>query len=102
MKNDYCVKTERKRLERGLEPEIEDIVIGALQGCSTRLRVQEVFSKFEIKDNSKKIKLLQQAMGNPETFYSRELSDEDTLQREISMFITHAWKLNDAYEKAGF
>ncbi len=94
----WFVKTEPKEGER----ELDTIVAGALQGCSTRLRVQEVFSKFEIKDNSKKIKLLRQAMGNPETFYSHELSDEDKLQREISMLITHAWKLNEAYAKAGF
>ena len=31
MKKDVIEKTEPKRLERGLEPEIEDIVIGALQ-----------------------------------------------------------------------
>ncbi len=83
------------------DQETVDIVIGALQGCSTRLRVNEVFQKFAIGGTEQKIRLLRKAMGDPVTFYSDDIAEENKLQREISMLISKAWEMNKLYDRAG-
>ncbi|WGK69459.1 hypothetical protein P0082_00965 [Candidatus Haliotispira prima] len=72
-----------------------------LQNCSSREAIEEVFHNSGISGLKDKKATLDNIMGNPETFYSAQLSEEDQYQREVSIFLTGAWKINEFYERAG-
>ena len=74
----------------------------ALRDCKTRTEINETFDSFKIVDLSERISILNNVMGCPETFFSGELTGNLRYQREVSIFLTGAWKINDIYKRAGF
>ena len=70
--------------------------------CETRQEVEKVFVDLGINDLSKRIDALNNIMGDPETFCSSGTPDENfRYQREVSIFLTGDWKINEYYERAG-
>lgn len=80
-----------------LSRESHDIVVSALKSCSSRNGVDELFGKYEVHENKLRIELLREAMGNPETFYSHKLPEDEMYQQEVSMLLTKAWEINELY-----
>ena len=78
-----------------------NFIVNALKGCESRERVEELFSKYEVEDNTQKISLLKKAMGSP-TFYSTsEMTPDVEIHRMISILLTGNWKVNELYSRAG-
>ena len=82
-----------------LSQESRNIVVGGLKSCSSRNGVDELFGKYEVHENKLRIALLREAMGNPETFYSHKLPENEMYQQEVSMLLTKAWEINELYAK---
>ena len=82
-----------------LSRESHDIVVGGLKSCSSRNGVDELFNKYDIHGSELRIALLREAMGNPETFYSHKLPQDEMYQQEVSMLLTKAWEINELYAK---
>lgn len=82
-----------------LSRESHDIVVSALKACSSRARVDELFGKYDVHESKLRIELLREAMGNPETFYSHKLPEDEMYQQEVSMLLTKAWEINELYAK---
>lgn len=81
---------------------MSDSLDDRLGDCKTRQEVESVFNDLKMYDFSSRINALNSIMGNPETFSSSELqTDELRYQREVSIFLTGVWKLNQYYERAG-
>ena len=72
----------------------------ALGACQTRTQVHDTFVAFNIDDNDQRIGILNRIMGDPKTFYTAELSGENKYQREVSIFLTGAWKVNEFHKRA--
>ena len=82
--------------------ESHDIVVAGLRACSSRKGVDKLFENYQISEHKLRIKLLREAMGNPQTFYSHELPQDKMYQQEVSMLLTKAWEINEIYAKEGF
>lgn len=82
-----------------LSQESRNIVVGGLKSCSSRNGVDELFNKYDIHDSQLRIALLREAMGNPETFYSHKLPQDEMYKQEVSMLLTKAWEINELYAK---
>ena len=82
-----------------LSQESRNIVVGGLKSCSSRNGVDELFNKYDIHESEVRIALLREAMGNPETFYSHKLPEDEMYQQEVSMLLTKAWEINELYAK---
>ena len=80
-----------------LSQESHDIVVGGLKSCSSRNGVDELFNKYDVHESKLRIELLREAMGNPETFYSHKLPEDEMYQQEVSMLLTKAWEINELY-----
>jgi hypothetical protein len=82
--------------------ERDKIVIGALKECTTRVSIEDTFSRYEIDDFQDRIDKLNQCMGDPQTFFSSgRVSLEETYELTIQMFLTMSWKLNEIYDRMG-
>ena len=82
-----------------ISPESHAVVAAGLKSCSSRGGVNELFSKYNIREKSFRIELLREAMGNPETFYSHRLPEDKMYEQEVSMLLTKAWEINELYAR---
>jgi hypothetical protein len=83
----------------GLNP----VIVGELQDCSTSRLIGDTFNKYAITPFEERVVYLNQAMGNPQTFFSSEnLADEMRYEVTERMFLSGTWKLAELYKKAGF
>ncbi|MDR2602327.1 MAG: hypothetical protein LBC53_07750 [Spirochaetaceae bacterium] len=80
-----------------------NIIIGALKECVSKEDIEDTFNKYDIPELLQRVDYLNGAMGNPQTFFSSEDIQPETLYEiTISMFVAGSWKLAALYEKAGF
>jgi len=85
-----------------MNEERDNIVIGALKGCSSRESIEDIFTLFKIDDKTVRIDKLNDSMGNPQTFFSsNKISVDDEYELTIQMFLTGSWKLSEYYERLG-
>ncbi|MDR1218442.1 MAG: hypothetical protein LBK73_02405 [Treponema sp.] len=86
-----------------MDEERSNIIIGALKECVSRDGLEDTFNKYAIPEPLNRINYLNEAMGNPQTFFSSESPPTETLYEvTIRMFLAGSWKLAALYEKAGF
>ena len=80
--------------------ELDNIVVGALKGCSSRESIENTFNLYKISEKAERIDKLNTCMGNPETFFSSEkISVDDKYELTIQMFLTESWKLAELYDR---
>ena len=62
-------------------------------------QVKEILNRSGLKSPQEKIDLLRDIMGNPEVFYSNKVPRDKNqmLEREIFVFITEEWKVDEMY-----
>ena len=78
------------------------IIVGALKECGSRSSIEEIFNLHDISGKEERVGLLNECMGNPQTFFSQEhVSENDRYELTIQMFLTKSWKLRAYYERMG-
>jgi hypothetical protein len=81
--------------------EKDKIIVGALKGCSSRVSVEDTFDLYSIEEKSERIDKLNICMGNPQTFFSNEVSVDAKYELTIQLFLTGSWKLSEIYDRIG-
>lgn len=78
------------------------IISKALSECLTKEDIEKLFEMFEVKSKQTRINLLNDCMGNPQTFFSSgDVDLHNKYELTIQMFLTGSWKINLYYEKMG-
>ena len=68
-------------------------MIGAIQGSTTKLILEDVFKKFGVLETQEKADALKEAMFNPEVFFSiGELNTEQQYEALMGAFLSGVWK----------
>jgi len=68
-------------------------MIGAIQGSTTRPILEDIFRKFGVAETQAKVDALEEAMGNPEVFFSvGELETEQQYETLVGAFLSGVWK----------
>ena len=84
-----------------MNEEKDNIIVGALKGCSSRASVEETFELYKVEDKSERIARLNDRMGNPQTFFSSDMSTDDKYELTVQMFLNGSWKLSEIYDRLG-
>lgn len=78
------------------------VLIGAIRGCSTRNDLETTFDLFKVNDLEARYDTLVEAMYNPQMFFSNGVPDvKQKYELTVEMFLTMEWKLSEMYEKMG-
>jgi hypothetical protein len=79
------------------------IIVSALKACTTRKFIEDTFARFDVDVLDERTDMLNESMGNPQTFFSSgdSVSIEDKYELTMQMFLTMSWKMNDLYERMG-
>ncbi len=83
--------------------EVKDRIISALKACTTKELIEDTFIRFDVSALNERTEMLNECMGNPQTFYSSgdDVSIENKYELTIQMFLTMSWKMNELYERMG-
>jgi len=84
-----------------MDEDNDNILIGALKGCSSRASVEKTLTLYKVEDKSERIDRLNDCMGNPQTFFSSDVSTDDKYELTIQMFLSGSWKLSEIYDRLG-
>ena len=85
-----------------MNEERNNIVVGALKGCSSRESIENTFRLYQIDEKTERINKLNNCMGDPQTFFSSDkVSTDDKYELTIQMFLTGSWKLAELYDRMG-
>jgi hypothetical protein len=80
----------------------KEAAIAAIRICRTRDSLDEMLSRFDIRDPQNTIDCLNECIYNPQTFFSsKPLPLEDELEFTKQIFLTGTWRLNDYYDRMG-
>ena len=78
------------------------VLIGAIRGCSTRNDLDTTFDLFKIDDLEKRYEALVEAMYSPKMFFSNGSPElRQKYELTVEMFLTMEWKLSEMYDKLG-
>ena len=78
------------------------VLIGAIRGCSTREDLETTFDLFKVTDYEDRYNVLVEAMYNPQMFFSNgSPAIEQKYELTVEMFLTMEWKLSEMYERMG-
>jgi len=68
-------------------------LIGAIRECNSKILLEIVFARFEMVKLKERVKILLEAMYDPEVFFSQsDMSIEEEYNTLVAAFLSGIWK----------